>query len=476
MYAALAALPCVCHMPMEQRVGQVMMPCFVGEEFNSDAKALVSELHVGGIILYNWANGMTKRKQVVNLTSSLQREATIPLLIATDQEGGLVQRWRETEFPGARALGVANNVALTQMTALAMGEDLRSLGIHAGLSPVLDVDVDGNPVIGVRSFGEDVDTVVKHGKAFSKGLKKAGVLSVGKHAPGHGSTKVDSHYCMPVITKTLAELRAKDLRPFFEIELDAIMTGHLFIPDIDPNNCATFSSKVVELFRREGFDGVMMTDSLVMQGLAERVDEAAVRALEAGYDLLILGGRKLYGQDGAMPIEKYRAIHAAIMKAVEEGRISEDRLNEAVGRVRELKFKLEEQGSILDRHIYRYIAESTASLGVEIVRGDPAFIEGKSVSIVASKALQGKVEGVKFFDTKAPEIDGDVIVVLSYNAWKDQAQAAVIQQLIDSGKDVVLVATRDALDGKLFPGAKVVCNTNSPTGVSVRAALKKIGI
>jgi len=256
-------------MSLEEKVGQLLMVHFNGEKVNEDAVTLVQEIGVGGVMYYNWANGLHSKEQVAQLSSQLQELAAIPLFIAADQEGGVVCRLQRgfTVFPGNGARGAVNDVQLAEDCAFTTGSELLAAGVNFNLAPVVDVNSNPrNPVIGLRSFGSDPESVTRFAKAALIGYKKAGVLTSLKHFPGHGDVEVDSHEDLPVIKKSKKQLQKVELLPFFALadQADTVMTAHVLVPEIDPLHCATLSKKVLDILRSAGFQGVIITDSLVM--------------------------------------------------------------------------------------------------------------------------------------------------------------------------------------------------------------------
>lgn len=342
-------------MSLEEKVGQVLMPHFHGKEANAEAKRLIQEAYVGGILYYDWANGLENPEQVRALSQGLQALAqqtphALPLLIAIDQEGGRVSRLKEgfTLLPSPYLLSQQKDPAWGREAAQRVGSELKAVGISINLSPVVDLWIHPeNRVIGERSFGSDPEVVARWGLSFLQGYRQAGVMGVLKHFPGHGDADADSHERLPCLRKDRQELENKELFPFrfLSSEADVIMTGHLFVPALDADMCATFSKRIVEdLLRGEmGFQGVVMTDSLVMKGLLSQVsgiEEAVLRSLEAGHDLILLGGKQLVdSQEKELSVEDILSLHRFLVAAVKEGRLSEERLDEAVNRLLTLKQK-----------------------------------------------------------------------------------------------------------------------------------------
>lgn len=227
-------------MTLEEKVGQLLMVHFNGEKVNDDAKILVKDTKVGGIIYYNWSNGLHSPEQIQTLSTGLQKlteanQNPIPLLIAADQEGGVVARLNNgfTKFPGNKALGETFDPNLAEGAALAMGEELQAVGINMNLAPVVDVNSNPrNPVIGVRSFGDEAETVLAFGKKALNGYRQAQIIATLKHFPGYGDVAVDPHEDLPIVRKSKEELERVELLPFAKLasSADAIMTAHILVP------------------------------------------------------------------------------------------------------------------------------------------------------------------------------------------------------------------------------------------------------
>jgi beta-N-acetylhexosaminidase len=221
-----------------------------------------------------------------------------PLLVSADQEGGLVQRVRRplTEWPDMLSVGSAGDPARTQAVGRALGDELAALGIGWDLAPVLDVHTNpANPVIGNRAFGRTPAEVITHALAFWRGLRAAGVLGCGKHFPGHGDTRTDSHHELPVVAHDLARLHAIELAPFAAAAAagaEAIMTAHVMFPAVDPQRPATLSQPILTGLLRGtlGFRGLIVSDDLGMKAVADRypIEELVVESLLAGVDHFLI--------------------------------------------------------------------------------------------------------------------------------------------------------------------------------------------
>ena len=348
----------VTDMTLPEKIGQLMMVHFHGIEANAEAYKLVQDISIGGMIYYNWANSLTTPEQVQKLSIGLQQltKATrlqIPLLIAADQEGGRVARCPGTKFPGNQALGLTNHPELAEASALVIGTELAAMGVNTNLAPVIDINSNPlNPVIGSRSFGDTPDIVTTFGAQALQGYHAAGIITTLKHFPGHGDTNTDSHLDLPVVNKSLQELQVTELYPFAQLahQTDLIMTAHILVPALDPDYCTTISRKTINYLRHElGFNGVIITDSLVMAGILKQVDqsvaEAAIQALIAGHDIILLGGAQLHGTSitRELTLTDLLQIHQAIILAVQSGIIPEAQINQSVQRILKLKAKYLDQ-------------------------------------------------------------------------------------------------------------------------------------
>lgn len=472
-------------MTLEEKVGQVLVVHFNGEGVNEDASALVQQLHVGGVIYYNWANGLHSPEQVSSLSVGLQQLAKVPLFIAVDQEGGAVTRLQAgfTSFPGNRALGMAGDPQLAEQCAFVMGQELRAVGVNLNLAPVVDVNSNPrNPVIGNRSFGETPEIVISCARSALQGYHRAGIMTCLKHFPGHGDVQVDSHEGLPIVNTSIDEMQFVELLPFKKLAplADSVMTAHLLVPAIDPLCCVTLSSRVLSVLRDEiGFAGVVISDSLVMEGVLTQcasIEEAAIDAFNAGCDLLMLGGRQLVGvHAGELTVADVKRIHQALVHAVRCGRISHHRLDEAVHRILSLKGKYDLHLTCHQFICNHDLAKEVAMRALRVIeKGRVGPLCEQKIALFTPEALHrvlgiGKETRVFAYDqVEAALAWADVVIVCSYNAWKDRAQASLMERLINC--PLILIVTGDPLDEELCPQARIVLKTFSPSPPSLQAA------
>ncbi|WP_017557112.1 glycoside hydrolase family 3 protein [Nocardiopsis baichengensis] len=277
--------------------------------------------------------------ELVALNRTLAEAADAPL-ISLDEEGGDVTRIGQaagSDYPGNAALGAIDDPGLTEEVHAGLGAELRGLGLTLDLAPSVDVNTAAdNPTIGTRSFGSDADLVARHAGAAVRGLQSAGIAAAAKHFPGHGATTQDSHLDLPVVDAPADVLRERELRPFraaVQAGAQAVLTAHITLPALDVDGPATLSpTALAGLLRGElGFTGMVISDALEMDGVSGDigVPEAAVRALQAGCDLLCLG-RFRYADDVA-------AVRRAVTDAVRDGRLPAARLEEAAERTAQVR-------------------------------------------------------------------------------------------------------------------------------------------
>ncbi|HHV31300.1 MAG TPA: beta-hexosaminidase [Clostridiales bacterium] len=309
-------------MSEEEKIEQLLMPDFrqwkdSGQTAVSDmtvlsdeVKQILQKYKFGGIILF--ANNVKQTEQTVRLTDDLQKAnaegGNIPLLIATDQEGGSVVRLGSgCRMTGNMALGATRDEQAAFDTGDIMGSELRALGINVDYAPVMDTnDNPKNPVIGLRSFSDDPQLVAKLGIQVMKGLQSNNIATALKHFPGHGNTATDSHTGMPVVNKTMEQLEKVELAPFqaaIDAGADIIMTTHIQYPNIITEELptknggtikppATLSKQILTGLLRDkmGFDGVVVTDAMNMQGITDNFNEpeATLYAIKAGADMVVM--------------------------------------------------------------------------------------------------------------------------------------------------------------------------------------------
>lgn len=480
-------------MSLPEKVGQLFVTTVPGTGASDGGAALIRTYHLGGVIYF--PVNIHTAAQVATLSNGLQQAALahdhgVPLLIGTDQEGGIVARLNglATEFPDQMAAGATRDTALIRAEERSTAQQMRALGINLDYAPVADVNVNpANPIIGIRSFGAQPSLVSTMTAAAVAGFHAGGVAATAKHFPGHGDTNVDSHTGLPVIHHSLRQWWRVDAPPFraaIKAGVDEIMIAHIVVPALDNSGLpASLSHRIVTgyLRGRLGYQGVVTTDSLQMAGVLQGRTgaQAAVDAISAGCDQLLM--------PGSLP-----AAYQAVLAAVRDGRISGARLNASVTRIIELKLR---RGLLL--HPVVDAAAAAARQNTPAARHTAQQIANRSVTVVRNRVVTGARRilplrgrrvyladpgGTGLGPALAAALAGtggtlvgapaaaDVIVVATLNAGTDPAQRALVSSLARTGRPLVIVATGVPYDLGLFPGAAAAVATYSAAPVSLTAA------
>lgn len=525
----------ISRMTLEEKVGQLFVMRVYGHSATapdqadidanlkeigvSTAAELIARYRVGGIIYFTWAHNTRDPQQIADLSNGIQKASLtlprgLPVLISTDQEHGIVCRVGEpaTLFPGAMAIGAGRSHKDARALGRIAGRELRAVGIRQNYSPVADVNVNpANPVIGVRSFGADPGAVAGMVAAEVAGYQRSRqVAATAKHFPGHGDTAVDSHYGFPVITHTRAQWEKLDAPPFraaIAAGIDSIMTAHIMVPALDDSgDPATLSHPILNGILREelGYEGVIVTDSLGMEGVRTKYgdDRVPVLALKAGVDQLLNP-------------PNLDVAWNAVLKAVRDGELTEARLDESILRVLRLKAKLRlfeapyvSQAGVtrtvgIPAHLAQAdrIAERTTTLLVNkgrllplsprrllVVGADPASPSGTTgppTGVLAAAFTELGFTATALSTGTAPSAatiakavaaaqDVDTVVVGTYNVSATSSQKTLVEQLVATGRPVVAIAVRNPYDVAQLPSVPAVVASYSWTDVELRAAARVI--
>ena len=359
-------------MTTEEKISMMIMPVFrykvdAGKntsnvtEMTDDIQAALEKYSLSGVILMG--QNTPTNEGATRLTDAMQKANAAggdrpQLLITIDQEGGNVTRLGQgTMTPGNMALGAINDIDTTKEVATILGNELNAVGVNADFAPVVDVNNNpSNPVIGVRSFSDDAQIVADHGSAFVEAMNATGVISTLKHFPGHGDTDTDSHTGLPCINKTYAELQQNELIPFqscIDAGCQMIMTAHIVFPQIETgtytskkthktiNLPATLSKTIMtDILRGDmGFDGVIITDAMEMDAIADHFDkfDAAKLAIEAGVDILLAPVNTTSVDDDYEGFRELDNYIAELTRMADAGEISMEKIDAAVLRILKLK-------------------------------------------------------------------------------------------------------------------------------------------
>ena len=342
-------------LPLEQKIAQMLMVGFRGTELD-ETNYIVRDIRdhrIGGIILFDrdatlktYGRNITSPTQLQALTASLRALSATPLFMAVDQEGGKVCRLKEGYgFPPtvtAQYLGTLNNPVITRMCADSIGNTLAVNGLNMNFAPVLDLNVNpASPAIGAleRSFSADPAIVANHARIFVETHDKNHVATCFKHFPGHGSATADSHLGFVDVTDTWSDIELEPYRTLIdEGNCRMVMTAHVFNRNIDPDLPATLSRPFITGLLRErlGFDGVVVTDDLQMQGLTQFFDYKTIieKSIQAGVDIILVSNNLSYDPE----ITPMTISHVASL--VQSGRITEERIDTSYRRIMALKSRL----------------------------------------------------------------------------------------------------------------------------------------
>lgn len=464
---------------------------FDGRTSSAALEDMIAGRRVSGIVLFS--RNIRDARQLTALCTEMQamrkRVSELPLLIAIDHEGGTIHRIPEgaTRFPPAMALAATGRVELAERVGRCAACELLTLGVNMVFAPVLDVNTNkNNPIIGVRAFSDDPETVASFGAAMIKGMEGAGIASVAKHFPGLGFAEQDPHVEMPVISKDAEELKCQDILPFrraAEAGVSGMMVGHARYPALSARPASLSQAVIRNLLRQQiGFDGLVITDDLGMEAMQAHRDagSAAVKACGAGADLLLLCHSST---------EQINAM-ADLANAIGTSKLRSDQIKGNLRRLRDFKEKLrtrltgprspaEEEGEALAREI----AESALTLIGDRDKVLPLRIEtGRKLVVFFPDAgpLTAIEDEISAFDRLVEIVrlrhpgtetfqfpicpsrqdlaaarraleDAAALVVCSLNAHLHRAQAELLDEVAASGRPAVFIAVRNPYDAELYP-------------------------
>ncbi|CAG1009022.1 beta-N-acetylhexosaminidase [Anaerolineales bacterium] len=507
-------------MDLEHLIGQKLLLAFHGREtLSPEIVQSFMKYHPGGITLFRSLN-MGTLEQIRALTDSLQRlahELNLPsLLIATDQEGGQLMAVGDgTPLPGNMALGATRSTELAYKAGEVLGRELSALGINVDYAPCADVNVNPrNPVVGVRSFGEDPKLVGELTAALIQGIQFQGVAATAKHFPGHGDTASDSHHGLGIVPHSRERLQTVELPPFlaaFGADVKLVMTAHLGISSIDGDNPppATLSKNILDgLLRRElGFKGVVTTDAMDMRAIrqGELLREDCLRAAKAGADLLLMTGD---AQDHDRAFE-------ALLHGAQSGQLAMDELQVSVERISRLKEwiaskKMSPDLGVICSPEHMRVADEIAEKSITLVRDRNQYLPLELEANQRIAVITPTAKDLTPADTSShvksklgdslrachPNVDEfnipfsparqevisvleracgyDVIIVGTINAYVEENQARFVRDLLQTGKPIIVIAMRLPYDLAAFPQVSTYLCTYSILEPSMKAVARAI--
>lgn len=497
----------ISHMTLQQKVGQMFMVHTYGSDVSLIGREMLQTWQPAGVVLFsNNISTPAGTTRLINQYQQIMSNANaIPLFVATDQEGGWIMRMRDgfTELPPIALVTATNNPILQYRMGWAMATEIRAVGVNMNLAPVADLDTNrANPIIGRRSPGFEPHLVGRMLTHYIDGMQSGGVLATAKHFPGHGDTYEDSHVTLPKISHDRDFLMNREIVPFqYAIDADvaAIMVGHIWFTAFDDvETPATLSHNVVtNLLRQElGYDGIIMTDAMDMKAIDARYapDEAAVRAILAGVDLVV------YGTGFSERLQMFAM--QGVLDAIHDGRIDEARVDESVYRILSTKAKYglwDWQPLDTNTASERILSANTSELLSEVFDAgvtvafdtyqhlpindaDPVAIIYPGQRTLIRRACGEYHPSIRWLSiTNSPIADEiqtavelsrsvDKIVIFTRNAIQTPAQAALINAL--PSEKTIVVALYSPYDVDLFPQISTYMITYGPQDAGVWSACR----
>jgi beta-N-acetylhexosaminidase len=498
-------------MSLREKIAQMVVANIIPENLDENSgefkkyKSLCEQTKVGGFIFFK-GNSL----DYVRISNKLQSYSETPLLISADFERGTKMRVTDGAlFPNNMAIGATNNPDLCYKMGLEIAKETRLLGVHQNYSPVCDVNNNPkNPIINVRSFGEDPEIVSRMSAAMIRGLQDGNVIATAKHFPGHGDTEIDSHNDLPVLNFTMDRLNSLELVPFknaIDKKVMSVMIAHLSFPELetDARIPASLSPNIVQglLIDKMGFGGLVVTDALNMKGITKyfNTSQVAVMGVEAGIDLIL------------MPLDEVKTVDA-IESAVTGGKISEERINRSVEKILKAKEWLglfnnkyvgETNIGNINTPAANEIAQQIADESITLVKDENNTLPLKDMSkktalIVVSEG--GESDNISYLNSNAPNylsnydyISSNTVDLSSINYYDNiiiavyakvkygtgkisisPENAGLIQKISELNKSTVVVSLGSPYLLKEFPPVPAYICAYGDSDVSINAALKCI--
>ena len=508
-------------MTLREKIAQMIVANAVPENFSENSaevkklKKLCTDTKVGGFIFFKGNSSDYAR-----LSNILQSNSDVPLLLSSDFERGT--RMRVTDgalFPNNMAIGAADNKELSYKMGLEIARETRLLGIHQNYSPVCDVNNNpNNPIINVRSFGEDPQLVSRMSEAMIKGLQDGKVIATAKHFPGHGDTDIDSHNDLPQLNFTMDRMNSIELVPFknaIDKGVISVMIAHLAFPELEsqPNIPASLSPAIVQdlLIDKMNFKGLVVTDALNMKGITKyfSTSEVAVMCVNAGIDLIL------------MPLDEVTTVNA-IESAVKSGQISEERINRSAEKILKVKewLGLFQHKDVQEADVYKSvntteandIAQQIADESITLVKDDNNVLpfknnnEGKTAFVIISEGgdldntdylkmlAPDHFKGCTFYTATSSTMDSELkgslsslsgydnIVVAIYAKVRygtgkisiSSANIDLVNRLKETGKNLAVISFGNPYLLKEFPTTPSYICAYGDSDFSIKAALKAI--
>lgn len=476
------------HLSVEEKVGQLMMFGFQGQTIPQYIRDFIIQHNLGGII--HFSRNISNPEQIKALNKELQELAKQSpsgeeLLISLDQEGGSVVRLTEgvSVSPGNMATGATKDPTWAEKSAAVMGQELRAVGFNVNLAPCVDVNNNPkNPVIGVRSYGSNPKLVGEMGQGAIRGFQNH-LIAVAKHFPGHGDTHMDSHLSLPTIGHERERLDAIELPPFKDAiacGVQGILAAHVLFPALEdnPKLPATLSHKILTGLLREelGFQGLIFTDCMEMDAISElySMGDAAVLAIQAGVDVVLVSHTH----------EKQEEAYWAVVKAVESGKISMERIDQSLARIAQAKKFLASLGKVStfaandhaqvmtdlmahsltvvqdrgnlplqtnDLFVIETVAQATSVAEEKIIEKRGLSEQLREVGFKVEQAKVGltcQAEEIKKLAAEAT--NHDLVLLVTQDAHRYEGQADLVREIMAVKQELIVIGTRTPYELKEF--------------------------
>ncbi len=491
---------------LAESIAELITGKVLGTSLDDDMRDCLSSGIASGITIFK--ENVKSQEQVLDLCDDVRKSCRSAAFISIDQEGGPVQRLDDiiSPIPSMMALAQLQDLERIKMIINLAGKQMRLLGINCVLAPVLDVNTNArNPIIGTRAFGSSPELVAKLSALVMRSYLEAGMLPVAKHFPGHGDTDLDSHLELPRLSHSRERLEEIELSPFKENLLitPAILVAHLWVECLDKETIpASLSYNVITKLLKEelGFQKLLISDDMLMKAITNKwgLEEACVRAIEAGLDLLLVC---------AGPTE-LRKVHKALMDAVNSGRISEERILQSV-RARKVALNKVTQFDELEKtrrlsSLSKSVAASeqllveTSSTAIELSRGVPRniFLGEEPIDIFIPKIERYPLKFVESLRSEYPAIASRLVehryslnpgdeeikelsknkiekcILVTFRASINRTQVELANQLLSQSKDGLLIASDVPYDLDLLPDWDKAVSMFDPSDLAVRAFAK----
>jgi beta-N-acetylhexosaminidase len=499
---------------LREKIGQLFMIGFHGTSLPDYLLKFIETNHIGFVILFS--RNIDSIPQVVELNGAIHSLGKVPPLIYTDQEGGTIVRFNEMAATVVSPMGItaAGNPEYAETAGKIIGEDMQICGIDGVFAPVLDVNIEeNNPVIGIRSFSDQPEVVIEYAERFCRGLSSTGTLACGKHYPGHGAAKADSHLEIPLIKLSQQDFMESCFQPFEALakqEIDSMLTAHVLFPKI-AKEIATFSPYMVrELLREEAkYNGVVFTDCLEMKAIIDNfsTEDIVLNAIDAGIDVMV-PSHTFDFQEELLDILWFHA---------KKGTIEEKRIDESLTRILALKNKRfpdltaarkpgqkETTGIKIRKNIAveREIADQSItllrnSLGVLPIEKDkktlvlewtrsitgPSIAENEGQTMIeriSGEYLENREHMLLKPDEPLPEklepqlknYTYIIVFIYSRTGKIDHLQTEAVKKLLHHRKDAIIVSLENPYEIKKFPSVNTYLVTYGFRLVQVEALFK----